>query len=115
MAVSVLTSMPSEIIEDFKSLIDAKIIDTWVYDDDGDFTLLSPRWNRIAWFHPIILNDRIIFGIIGRKGFNISIEEYGVYHGQLVESLVTHYIRKVNSISILKPEEYNVDTDKIDF
>ncbi|WP_294455786.1 hypothetical protein [uncultured Bacteroides sp.] len=115
MAVQVVTSQPEMLLEDIKHLIDLGKIDTWLYDEDGDFTHGTNQWNRVAWFRPFCGSDRIIFGIIGRKGINISIEEFSIYHGRFIEMLVKHYINKVSSISVLRPSDNNFDSNKIDF
>ena len=114
MAIQVITSKPEILLEDIKYLIDSGKIDTWLYDEDGDFTHSSDQWNKIAWFRPVCGQDRIIFGILGRKGINISIDEYSIYHGRFVEMLVKHYINKVESISIIRPMDNTFDTNKID-
>lgn len=115
MAIQVITKVPEELINDIKSLIDSGKIDTWSYDEEGDFTHCAIQWNKIAWFRPYIINDKVIFGIIGRKGINISVDEYSIYHGRFIEVLVKNYINRVASISILRPAENDFDTDKIDF
>lgn len=115
MAIKVVTTKPDWFISDIKSQIDENHIETWCYDEDGDFTHCSSQWNRIAWFRPFILDNQVIFGIIGRKGINISAAEYGIYHGRFVEMLVTHYLNSVASISILRPEDNVFDTNKLEF
>ena len=115
MAIQVITSKPEILLEDIRHLIDSGKIDTWLYDEDGDFTHKTDQWSNIAWFHPFCGHDRIIFGIIGRKGINISIDEYSVYHGRFIEMLVKNNLNKVTSISILRPSDNNFDSDKIDF
>lgn len=115
MAIQVVTSKPEILLDDIKHLIDSGKIDAWLYDEDGDFTHRASQWNRIAWFRPFCGSDRIVFGIIGRKGIDISIDEYSIYHGRFIEMLVKNYINKVSSISILRPSENNLDSDKIDF
>ena len=108
MAISVVTAHPESFLEEIRFLISSNEIDTWIVDEDGDFTYKSSEWNKVAWFHPFVLNSRVVFGIIGRKGFTISAEEYGAYHGFFIEMLVTHYISKVESISIIKPGNDNI-------
>lgn len=115
MAIQIITSKPEILLEDIKNLIDAGKIDTWTYDADGDFTHSVEQWNNVAWFHPFFYRDRIIFGLIGRKGINISIDEYSIYHGRFIEMLVKNYINKVNSISVLRPSDNEFDSNKIDF
>lgn len=115
MAIRVITSKPEILLEDIRHLIDSGKIDTWVYDADGDFTHNVNQWNKVAWFRPVCDHDRVIFGIIGRKGIDISIDEYSIYHGRFVEMLVKYYINKVESISIIRPVDNIFDTNKIDF
>lgn len=115
MAVQVITSKPEILLEDIKSLINSGEIDTWIYDEDGDFTHCVKQWNKVAWFRPFCDCNRVIFGLIGRKDINISIDEYSIYHGRFVEMLVKHYLNKVASISVLRPSDNEFDSDKIDF
>ena len=115
MAIQVITSKPEILLEDIKYLIKSGKIDTWLYDEDGDFTHCADQWNKVAWFRPVCYRDRIIFNIVGHKGVNISIDEYSIYHGRFIEMLVKNYLYKVISISILRPLDNNNESDKIDF
>lgn len=81
--------------------IDDQQIVVWEYDEDGDFTAMQPQWNREAWMHPYIINDRCIrFGIMQRRDVPITSDVYAVYHGRFSEMLLMHFDKYISNIEI---------------
>ena len=44
MAIFIRTKNPKKLLEDLKKEINDKKIDTWQYDDDGDFYHVQNQW-----------------------------------------------------------------------
>ena len=42
-------------------------------------------------FFPSVEEDKLVFSILGRKSKAMSKAVYGVYHGRLIEMLLTHF------------------------
>lgn len=92
---------PEEFIAQINSQIQAKEIQTWKVDEDGDYTAHSEQWNCKAWMHPKIEdNNTIYFGIIKSKKYGMSRELYGVYHGRFSATLLAHFDQYMESLSI---------------
>ena len=100
MAVQVVTSQPEMLLEDIKHLIDLGKIDTWLYDEDGDFTHDADQWRFNAWIRPLLQEDRVVFGIICRNDRNLSVVDYAIYHGRFVEMLLTHFDKLCQGIEV---------------
>ncbi|MCK9588148.1 MAG: hypothetical protein M0Q93_02160 [Terrimicrobiaceae bacterium] len=90
MAIHFQTSTPSKLLNSFKEAIDKKIVATWSYDKDGDFTHATEQWKNSAWLRPVIANNELIFSIIKPQNSNISTEIYAIYHGRFIESMLVH-------------------------
>jgi hypothetical protein len=91
MAARFITKTPNKLLSAFKKAIDGGHVDTWKYNDQGDFTHTPKQWNGLAWMRPsVVEKDRLVFNIIRPKGSSISLEVYGVYHGRLIESMIIH-------------------------
>jgi len=91
MAVRVFCNDPSGLLRKVKASIRDGAIDTWSVDSDGDFTHTPEQWKNRAWFRPAIFDDKLVFNILGPRSTPISKTVYGVYHGRLIEMLVTHF------------------------
>lgn len=84
-----------------KASIDDQQIVTWEYDEDDDFTAIQPQWNREAWMHPYIVNNKCIqFGIVQRRDVPITSDVYAVYHGRFAEMLLMHFDKYILNIEI---------------
>lgn len=84
-----------------KAAIDEQQIVTWEYDEDDDFTAIQPQWNREAWMHPYIVNNKCIqFGIVQRRDVPITSDVYAVYHGRFAEMLLMHFDKYILNIEI---------------
>lgn len=93
MSVIAITSKPDDLLSRIRSQIDAGNIDTWEYDDAGDFTHVPDQWHRRAWLHPIATPSGALltFKLIARENAIVTPTIYGVYHGRFIEMLVTHF------------------------
>jgi hypothetical protein len=91
MAVRVFCSYPRRVLESISAKVRTGAIETWQIDDDGDFTHSPDQWKYLAWFRPVVEDDRIVFRILGRPGAVMSKATYGVYHGRFIEMLLTHF------------------------
>src|SRR5215470_18128541 len=91
MAVRVFCSNPTDLLNKIKAGIRDGSIETWQIDSDGDLTHSPPQWRNQAWFRPVALADRIVFNILGQTEKAMSKVDYGVYHGRLIEMLLTHF------------------------
>ena len=72
MAIFVSTTQPRKLLEDIKKEINDKKIDTWLYDNDGDFYHAPNQWKFKAWLRPTIETNRLVFGIVGQENVNLS-------------------------------------------
>lgn len=117
MAVKIRTHNPQLMLEKIKHLIDNGEIKTWVYDKDGDFTHNADQWLEKAWFTPYVFDslDLLYFGILGRKGVNMTIEEFSIYHGRFIEMLIKNFIYDIDFFEILSPKSNDYDTKQIEF
>lgn len=114
MAIIVETRYPENLVDQIKESIDNQEIDTWQYDNDGDFTHTASQWVNHAWFRPYIEGDRLTFGILGRKDSFLTINEYGIYHGRFAEMLMSHFSSDITEIIIQSPFVNSKDTHKIE-
>jgi hypothetical protein len=98
MAIIAYNDDPSALLNAIKKAVDNDKIETWSYDEDGDFTHTAPQWNSRAWLRPRILLDRLVFNIVPPQTKTISREVYGIYHGRFIEMLLTHFDGKFTKV-----------------
>lgn len=91
MAILVKTQNPAGLLKAIKKAIDDENIDTWSYDNDGDFTHTPEQWKNKAWLRPKIYEGELRFGILKQKNVELKKVIYGVYHGRFIEMLLTHF------------------------
>lgn len=91
MAVIVKTGKPQELLDAIKLAIDENRIDTWVYDQSGDFTHVPEQWYELAWLRPEVGSGQLKFKILRPEGKNITQVVRGVYHGRFIEMLINHF------------------------
>lgn len=83
-------------------------IDTWILDDDGDFTHTPLQWRNQAWLKYYTNGNELIFGILSRRDIKMSKLTYGVYHGRFSEMLLTHFDNEITSIQLTSlPDNYD--------
>src|ERR1700691_2375876 len=99
MAVRAFTDDPGKLLSALKEAIADGVIETWQIDSDGDLTHTSTQWGRRAWMRPKVLEDRLLFNIIASKKEKMSKIVYGVYHGRLVQALLTHFDDKITNVT----------------
>lgn len=91
MAIRIFCDNPRKLLTEIRSAIENEEITTWKVDSDGDFTHAPEQWRNKAWLRPRILDDRILFNILGSKTRTLSRVTYGVYHGRFIEMLLSHF------------------------
>ena len=109
MALIIKTDKPNGLLTAIRKGIDDKIIDTWSYDEDGDFTHTPPQWKKKAWLRPKIFEGELRFGIIKPKADEPNRTIYGVYHGRFIEMLLTHLFSKFTN-AIATSQKTDIDT-----
>lgn len=114
MAIIVKTKHSEYIRVKIPVLINEGKVDMWEYDEDGDYTQVSPQWHNKAWLRAIIEDDNLIFYIIGRKMSLLSIEEYSFYHSRMSELIMSHFGDYIDHIIIIPPFKFEKDTKNID-
>ena len=92
MSVIVTTTDPAGLLSSIKADIDSKKIDTWEYDNDGDFTHTPAQWRKKAWLRPTIGSGQLTFNEMKPEGVStLDPEIYGVYNGRFIEMLLVHF------------------------
>lgn len=93
MAVNVATSAPKSLLDSIYSEIDDGAIETWSYDEDGDFSHVTSdgQWEGKAWLHPEVKAGKLVLGIIPPQSGTVTEEVYAVYHGRFIEMLLAHF------------------------
>jgi hypothetical protein len=91
MAVTVFCNDPQGLLSEIRSSIRDRSIETWLVDGDGDLTHAPTQWQNQAWFRPTVAQDRLAFYILGNRAQAMSKVTYAVYHGRLIEMLLTHF------------------------
>jgi|GEM_PF-2514901 len=80
---------------------------SWVQDADGDLTHRTPRWGGRMFFKTFALEDKLEFRAYVLKtpaGETLTTPlEDGVYHGQLVQTLVSHFAGQYSRIEVIHP------------
>jgi hypothetical protein len=94
MAVRVFTGNPKSLMLLIKEAITNEKVQTWTLDSDGDLTHSPEQWKDRAWFRPKLFDDRIVFHILGPTSKVLTRTDYAVFHGRLIEMLLTHFDEK---------------------
>lgn len=112
MAIRIKTSRPLWVINQIKARIDNGIIDTWSYDDEGDFTHVG-QWANRAWIRPRITSDGICFNILGHRSMQMPLMDYAVFHGRFLELLINQFPTESASLVISAPMEDEGDFNNV--
>jgi len=112
MALIVHTSNPTALLKSIKNAIDAKSVETWIYDTDGDFTHSPAQWIHKAWLRPVVVSGALIFGLLGKKDEQMTKLIYGVYHGRFIEMLLTHFDNEFSTANATAQKDAKVDIFK---
>jgi len=99
MAVRVICNDPQGLLNEIKTSIRNRTIETWLVDSDGDFTHTPNQWQNQAWFRPSVGQDRLEFYILGNRAHVMSKVTYAVYHGRFIEMLLTHFDERITRAS----------------
>jgi len=88
----VKTDNPQGLLDSICEAIDDGTIETWAYDEEGDFshTTSDGQWVGQAWLHPNVAIGTLIMNIIP-PGDGVSSEAYAIYHGRFIEMLLAHF------------------------
>lgn len=97
MAVYFKTKSPSELLAALQKAVKEGAIRTWSIDDVGDFTHATQQWRYKAWLRPRLKDQALHFYILPPAATNISKATYGVYHGRLIEAVLTHFDTLIES------------------
>lgn len=102
MAVIIKTDKPQHILNLFVANVAKHDITTWLVDTDGDFTIANPKWTYMAWMRPFIREeeDLLVFGFVASRKYEITKGLYGIYHGRLATTILSHYDHLINSVVI---------------
>jgi hypothetical protein len=92
MAIQVDTVDPQGLLDAIYEAIDEGHIDTWTYDEDGDFIHDTPdqQWVGKAWLHPVPGVTALTLNAVPSTD-GLSEEAYAVYHGRFIEMLLAHF------------------------
>jgi hypothetical protein len=99
MAVRAFCQKPQELLEKIKAAIRSGTIQTWEMDSDGDLTHAPQQWKFKAWFSPSVETGQLVFKILGQQTERMSTTVYAVYHGRLIEMLLTHFDEDITRAS----------------
>lgn len=93
MAVVIATPDPEGLLNQIRVNIDQERIKNWNYDQDGDFTHTpaDKQFQNEAWMRPGVQPGCLVFSFVPRKDKATSQFVYAVYHGRLIEMLLTHF------------------------
>jgi hypothetical protein len=109
MAISIRTATPKALLASIKKAIDDGHVETWSYDEDGDFTHSVPQWQNKAWLRPKVEPGMLRLGLLGRRNVEMTYEVYGVYHGRFIEMVITHFDDKFTTASATAQKDSSVD------
>jgi hypothetical protein len=91
MAVTVVCNNPGQLLNEIKAAIASGVIQTWLLDNEGDFTHSPPQWKFKAWLRPRVAPSILTFNILAPTTEKMSKEIYGIYHGRFIEMLLAHF------------------------
>jgi hypothetical protein len=99
MSVTVHTSQPRVLLDQLYQAIDEEKIRTWKYDSDGDLTHTSAQWRNKAWMSPQVSPGKLVFHIVPPKLVSVSVTVYAVYHGNLIQTLLSHFDKRFRNVT----------------
>lgn len=91
MTIVIKTNDPSQLLKEIRVAINQGHIDTWSYDDVGDFTHTPEQWKYKAWLRPHVEARQLRFSLVSNNKQTLTKAVYGVYHGRFSEMLITHF------------------------
>ena len=113
MAIIIKTSNPEQLYKGFTNAINDYSILTWIVDGDGDFTIKRESWRNHAWMRYYkINNESVAFGIVESRNYPLAKELYGIMHGRLVATLLTHFDDIIFDIEVTSQLDIRYDVFK---
>lgn len=113
MAVIIRTNSPEQLHDSFTAAIHELRILTWTVDSDGDFTVERELWRNHAWMRYYrIDDDSIAFGIVESRKYPLMKDLYGIMHGRLVATLLTHFDGLITDIEVTSKLDDRFDVYK---
>jgi hypothetical protein len=101
MSVTAMTKDPAGLIKTINGDIAKGTIATWEVEKSGEYTHKPSQYYKKAWFRPTIGSNQVVFSLVQPTGTpGVTRELFGIYHGRLVEELVSHYKTLINLITI---------------
>jgi hypothetical protein len=98
--VIISTPDPDGLLQNIRAHIDQGQIRTWTYDQEGDFTHTpaDKQWTNEAWMRPSIQPGCLVFSFVPRKDRTLPRVVYAIYHGRLIEMLLTHFAADLEKV-----------------
>lgn len=113
MAVIIRTNSPEQLHDSLTAAIRELRILTWTVDSDGDFTVERELWRNHAWMRYYrIDDDSIAFGIVESRKYPLMKDLYGIMHGRLVATLLTHFDGLITDIEVTSKLDDRFDVYK---
>lgn len=113
MAIIIRTNNPEQLHADFTRAIRELQIVTWIVDNDGDFTVERELWRNHAWMRYYKVDDgSIAFGIVESRKYPLVKDLYGIMHGRLVATLLTHFDGLITDIEVTSKLDDRFDVYK---
>jgi hypothetical protein len=109
MALTIQTDSPNALLLAIRHAIDEKHVETWIYDEAGDFTHTPVQWKNRAWLRPKVETGALRFGLLGQQGVEMTKLIYGVYHGRFIEMLLTHFDEEFTLTKASAKTDSNLD------
>lgn len=101
MAVIIKTNTPDALRDAFIRGIKNFDIQTWIVDADGDFTIRRELWRNHAWMRYKRINENYVaFGIVESRKYPMLKDLYGIMHGRLIATLLTHFDNMILDIEV---------------
>jgi hypothetical protein len=66
-------------------------IRTWSLIQGNYLTHVADQWANKAFFRPVVQPGSLLFQIVPPQGQKIPGEVYAIYHGRLIEMLLSHF------------------------
>ena len=91
MAIIVAASDPIKLAGAIKTAMQARQLDPWEVNDDGEIRHSSPQWKNRACFRSTKTPTTLEFGIVGNKDAKFDHLVYAALHSEFIEMLLTHF------------------------
>ena len=113
MAVIIKTNSPEQLHDGFTNAIREFQILTWSVDSDGDFTVERELWRNHAWMRYYRIDgESVAFGIVESRKYPLVKDLYGIMHGRLVATLLTHFDGLISDIEVTSQLDDRFDVYK---